>query len=90
MHTLTSTLAPKPKQSIFSWMSTHWFEMFLIIYGLWVFTPWLAPIFMKLGWTSAGDAVYFIYSFFCHQLPERSFFLFGEKQMYSLAEIQTV
>jgi uncharacterized membrane protein len=41
-----------------------------------------------MGWTGAGKAVYFIYSFFCHQLPERSFFLFGEKTMYSLSEIQ--
>jgi uncharacterized membrane protein len=43
---------------------------------------------MHIGWTGAGKAIYFIYSFFCHQLPERSFFLFGEKTMYSLTEIQ--
>src|SRR5215207_7979473 len=90
MSTLTSTLAPKQKQSIFSWISNHWFETFLILYGLWVFIPWLAPLFMKLGWTVAGNTVYFIYSFFCHQLPERSLFFFGEKRMYSLAEIQSV
>lgn len=88
MSTLTSTLTPKPKPTVFSWIATHWFETFLLIYGLWVFAPWLAPVFMKLGWTAAGNAVYFIYSFFCHQLPERSFFLFGEKTMYSLVEIQ--
>lgn len=45
---------------------------------------------MHIGWTSVGKATYFIYSFFCHQLPERSFFWFGEKSMYSLIEIQTV
>lgn len=71
-------------------MGSHWFETFLIIYGLWVFLPYLAPIFMQFGWTGAGNAVYFIYSFFCHQLPERSFFWFGEKTMYSLKEIQAV
>jgi len=43
---------------------------------------------MQMGWTGVGKAIYFIYSFFCHQLPERSFFLFGEKNMYSLNEIQ--
>lgn len=42
---------------------------------------------MHIGWTGAGKAIYFIYSFFCHQLPARSFFLFGEKTMYSLSEI---
>jgi len=90
MSATTTALAPKPKQSIISWISNHWFETFLLIYGLWVFTPWLAPVLMKLGLTGAGNVVYFIYSFFCHQLPERSFFFFGEKRMYSLSEIQAV
>ena len=89
MSTLTTTITSKPKHSVFSWISDHWFGIFLGIYGAWVFTPWLAPVFMQLGWTNAGRAVYFIYSFFCHQLPERSFFLFGEKTMYSLREIGT-
>ena len=44
---------------------------------------------MKLGWTGAGNAIYAIYSTQCHQLPQRSFFLFGSRPMYSLAEIQT-
>jgi uncharacterized membrane protein len=43
---------------------------------------------MQIGWPGPGKAIYFIYSFFCHQLPERSFFLFGERTMYSLNEIQ--
>ncbi len=90
MSTITTTALPKSKskQSIFQWIGNHWFETFLIVYGLWVFTPFLAPLFMQLGWTGAGKAVYFIYSFFCHQLPERSFFFFGEKSMYSLSEVQ--
>ena len=79
-----------PRQSFFQWISSHGFAVFLSVYGLWVFTPFLAPFLMHAGWSSAGKVVYFIYSFFCHQLPERSFFLFGEKGMYSLAEIQTV
>src|SRR5215216_3608517 len=88
MSTITSSLAPKSKKSIFTWISDHWVATFLIIYGLWVFVPWFAPVLMKLGLTGAGNAVYFIYSFFCHQLPERSFFFFGEKTMYSLSDIQ--
>jgi hypothetical protein len=43
---------------------------------------------MHIGWMGTGKAIYFIYSFFCHQLPERSFFFFGEKSMYALTEIQ--
>jgi len=84
----TTSVLPKSKQSIFQWIGNHWFETFLIVYGLWVFAPFVAPVFMSIGWASAGKAIYFIYSFFCHQLPERSFFLFGEKTMYSLNEIQ--
>ncbi len=75
--------------SIFHWLAAHWFAAFLLFYGLWVFIPFLAPVFMRLGWDGAGKAVYFIYSFFCHQLPERSFFFFGQKPMYSLGEIQS-
>ena len=89
-----TTTSVKPRQksdpSIFQWVGSHWFEFFLIIYGLWVFLPFLAPLFMQAGWTGPGRVVYFIYSFFCHQLPERSFFWFGEKTMYSLSEIQAV
>lgn len=84
----TNLNAPKITNA-FQWISAHWFAVFLTIYGLWVFVPFLAPVFMQLGWTGAGRAVYFIYSFFCHQLPERSFFWFGEKTMYSLSEIQS-
>jgi uncharacterized membrane protein len=88
MPILITRITPKPKQSVFDWIFKHWFETFLTIYGIWVWLPFLAPVLMKIGFTPAGNIVYFIYSFFCHQLPERSFFFFGEKTMYSLREIQ--
>jgi len=88
MSAVTKTIAPKPRQSVFDWISQHWFETFLISYGIWVLLPFLAPVFMNFGWVGGGKTIYFIYSFFCHQLPERSFFFFGEKTMYSLNEIQ--
>jgi uncharacterized membrane protein len=71
-----------------NWLADHWLQIFIIVYGAWIFIPFLAPVFMKIGWTGVGKTIYFIYSFFCHQLPERSFFLFGQKPMYSLSEIQ--
>ncbi len=88
MSTVKLTANAPVSQSIGEWLSRHWFALFLIIYGLWVFAPFLAPFFMYMGWTGAGKVLYFLYSFFCHQLPERSFFLFGEKTMYSLSEVQ--
>jgi uncharacterized membrane protein len=90
MSTTISKPYPRTTQSIGKWLSTYWFEAFLTVYGLWVFTPFLAPLFMHIGWGWMGKSIYFIYSFFCHQLPERSFFLFGEKTMYPLPEIQSV
>jgi uncharacterized membrane protein len=45
---------------------------------------------MQLGWARAGNAIYLLYATQCHQLPQRSFFLFGDRPMYSLAEVQTV
>jgi len=66
----------------------HWLFFANVLIAIWVGLPWLAPVMMHLGWTSAAKAIYFIYSFQCHQLPERSFFLFGKQAMYSLAEIQ--
>jgi len=78
----------RSSQTVGEWLSDHWFGIFLAVYGLWVFTPFFAPLFMHAGWVGAGKGVYFVYSFFCHQLPERSFFLFGGKTMYSLPEIK--
>jgi uncharacterized membrane protein len=68
--------------------SRHWLLIFSLFWGLFVGLPWLAPVLMKIGWTDASNAIYMIYSTQCHQLPQRSYFLFGEKSMYSLAEVQ--
>lgn len=90
MSTATALVRTHSVKSFMEWLAHHWFEVFLVVYGLWVFLPFLAPVFMYIGWSGAGKAIYLIYSFFCHQLPERSFFFFGEKTMYSLSEIQAV
>jgi uncharacterized membrane protein len=69
-------------------LGRHWFFVFSLGLGLYVSLPFLAPVFMKIGWNGAGRVIYFIYSWLCHQLPERSYFLFGPKFTYSLAEVQ--
>ena len=78
---------PAISQPQASWLTRRWFLAFGIVYGLWVWLPFLAPVFMHVGWDIAGRSLYFAYSFFCHQLPERSFFLFGRSTMYSLSQI---
>lgn len=51
--------------------------------------PFLAPVFMKLGWEGAAQVIYWIYGGLCHQMAQRSFFLFGPQgfQMYSLEQL---
>ncbi len=71
-------------------LARHWMVVFALLAGLYAGLPWLAPIFMRAGWTGAGRAIYAVYSTQCHQLPQRSFFLFGRQTMYSLAQVQAL
>jgi uncharacterized membrane protein len=77
----------KAKRLVY-YLGRHWLLFLTLLLGVWVSLPWLAPVFMKLGWTGAGKAIYLLYAPQCHQLPQRSFFLFGDKFMYSLDEVQ--
>jgi uncharacterized membrane protein len=70
------------------WFNRHWLGVFALLYGIFVGLPFLAPVAMHFGWNVLGRGIYFFYSFLCHQLPERSFFLFGAKPMYSLSQVR--
>jgi uncharacterized membrane protein len=69
-------------------LARHWLFFVNLLIALWVGLPWLAPVMMHWGWIGAAKGIYLLYSFQCHQLPERSFFIFGRQAMYSLTEIQ--
>lgn len=92
VETTRSQPAPvvKPVERRANWFERHWLFVFNFGWGTFVTLPWLAPLFMHWGWTGPGRAIHFIYNFFCHQLPERSWFLFGPRFSYSLAEIGQV
>ena len=60
----------------------------MLLLGAYVALPWLAPAFMRLGWTRPAEIIYAFYSTQCHQLSQRSYFLFGPKAMYSAPELQ--
>jgi uncharacterized membrane protein len=81
---------PRRMERFVYWLSRHWLLAFNIVWGVFVLAPWLGPVLMKVGATGPANAIYFVYQFFCHQLPERSFFLFGPQPMYPLAEIGAV
>lgn len=93
--TIQETLHPGEKRSLaisanraLHWLARHWIVVFAILAGLYAGLPWLAPVLMQLGWASAGRVIYAFYSTQCHQLPQRSYFLFGPQTMYSLEQIQ--
>ncbi len=85
---LKKTYKPTWSQQTTYWITQNWIVVFTIVMSLYVGLAFLAPIFMHMGWTGLAKIIYWFYSFQCHQLPQRSFFLFGPKVMYSLNEIQ--
>lgn len=58
-------------------MTRHWLAIFNMAWAIYLFTPFLAPIFMQIGWNAPAGVIYAIYSVLCHQLPDHSYFLFG-------------
>lgn len=91
---MTAIIEPTHKFSrvdhIVRWLGRRWIWVVSLLFGLFVFAPLLAPALMAIGLTTPGRVIYTIYSFVCHQLPERSYFLFGPKISYTLSEIGTV
>ncbi len=69
------------------WLTTHWLAAFLMVFGIYNFLPFVAPIAMRLGYTAVGGVIYNVYSTQCHQMAQRSFFLFGTKPMYDLDKL---
>lgn len=68
-------------------VSSHWLALANLALGLYLALPLLAPVLMESGHPRTGQLLYTIFTPLCHQLPERSFFLFGEKWVYSYAEL---
>ncbi|MHB1295287.1 MAG: DUF2085 domain-containing protein [Anaerolineae bacterium] len=68
-------------------ISAHWLLMANVALLLYIGLPVLAPVLMAAGHERAAGLLYTIFKPLCHQLPERSFFLFGEQAVYSLDEL---
>ncbi len=71
-----------------AFIGRHWLGLLNLVFLLYVGLPFLAPVFMRLGATTPARVIYTIYLPFCHQLPERSYFLFGRSPTYRLEELQ--
>jgi uncharacterized membrane protein len=59
-------------------IARHWLALFNLAWGLYLFLPFLAPLSMQLGYPGPARVIYALYSFTCHQLPDHSYFLFGD------------
>lgn len=69
-------------------IAKHWLLASNAVIAASVALPVLAPALMAAGYQRAGQAMYTLFRPFCHQLPERSFFLFGPQLAYSLQELE--
>lgn len=69
---------------------SNWLILLSVFMFAWIALPWLAPVLMRVGWESLAKPIYWFYSLQCHQLPQRSFFLFGPQPMLSLPQVQAV
>jgi uncharacterized membrane protein len=62
--------------------SRRWLDFATVVIAIYVALPFAAPTLMHLGLRGPGEAIYTLYSPFCHQFGFRSFFLFGEQAVY--------
>jgi len=69
------------------WLSKHWLAVFNTLALLYVGLPFLAPVLMVLGAGAPAMIIHTVYRPLCHQLPQRSWFLFGPQLAYTLPEL---
>lgn len=60
----------------------HWLFAVNVLVGIYAFLPFIAPALLSAGLTAPAAAIYHVYSYLCHQRPDRSWFLFGEQMAY--------
>lgn len=70
------------------WLAHHWLALFNVVVACFVGLPFVAPLLMHVGLTGPAQLIYLAYRPTCHQLPERSFFLFGPQAAYDVAELE--
>jgi len=69
------------------WIVRHWLAILNVLFLLYVGLPFLAPLLMEAGAETPANVIYTIYRPACHQLPERSFFLFGASPVYDRQDL---
>lgn len=71
--------------------ATHWLLTLNVVVALFLGGAYVAPALMEAGYPGAANVLYTAYGFTCHQLPQRSYYFFGEDNTrfatYSLEEV---
>jgi uncharacterized membrane protein len=69
-------------------ITQHWLALVIIFLTIFAGLPFLAPVLMHYGIVVPAELIYKGYGVTCHQLSFRTYFFFGEKTAYTLAELQ--
>ncbi|MBM4464689.1 MAG: DUF2085 domain-containing protein [Chloroflexi bacterium] len=69
-------------------LAKHWLLLVNLVIAIYAGLPFLAPTLMALGYTWPAKVIYTVYEPLCHQLPQRSFFLFGPRLAYPFETLQ--
>jgi len=70
-------------------IARHWLALFNTIWGTYLLLPISAPILMEVGLTAPASLIYWVYSVLCHQLPDHSYFLFGQNPVPLLPHLES-
>lgn len=73
-------------------LARHWLLAVNAVLGVYIGLAVLAPMLMAAGFAGPARALYLFFTPQCHQLPQRSYYLFsqaGGVQTYSLAQVLT-
>lgn len=69
-------------------LARHWLLLVNTLTGLYAALLALPAALMVAGHSRAATLMYRAFGPLCHQLPERSFFLFGSRLVYTLEELE--
>ncbi|GAB4110199.1 MAG: hypothetical protein Fur005_15050 [Roseiflexaceae bacterium] len=64
------------------WGLQHWLLFANALVFTYAIGPWLSPLAYASGMPTLGRILFLIYRPFCHQIPERSFFIYGYQVAY--------
>ena len=80
-HDFTRRLVMTVDRAVYHF-ARHWVLFIALITGLYAGLPLLGPVLMAAGLTRPANLIYTVYRLFCHQLPSRSLFIFGQQVCY--------